>query len=861
MTDLTNPLIAALQPLTSRVRTDVTAKRTPDGKSCWTSDPLTVDHLARHLNGGPARGVCPIKEGESVTMVGLLDFDSHKGETPWPQMCLTVGMVAEAMALAYGLEPVVFRSTGGKGVHLYVMWDAPQDAHSVRCLLGDVLKGVGLRSGTGGVSSGAVEVFPKQSSVGMGRFGNQFILPLAGASELLEFDDLSGGYVGVGKVAPSWAMSADVPQVERAERVAQTLGGGMGADGDRSTWPEWRHVLADPRYRTEGREEWRNTLYAIHYESNDSDEGFSLAVDWAHADNTDGRWGTAAEVEDAVAKVWNGARTDQERMITGGFIVTTARRLFGWVSSTELGAVPEDEAAEVVGDLKEDNTDAGHVNVLVRLAAGRLRYVWALDKWFWYNTAAQRWVRDDSREHTRTESLRVAEVYEQKAEALKRSYAARWAEMSGAEQKEAAKQIQSAVNHASSCKNKRVLDPLCSEAQKDGRVLLGHDEIDANRWVLGVPNGVVDLRTGRLRNGAMSEFVTLSAAVPFDPNARAPRWEQFVDEIMGVPIPGSHGYVPRPEMVAHIQRTLGYMLTGETREQKMFIATGVGSNGKSVLFDTVRAVMGNYATSLDPKHLEVSKRNGDAESASPSIARLRGARLVLCNEPLRSSALDTSKIKKHTGDATLSARSLHENTLDFTVTHKLCMLTNAMPSLDHDDSAIHGRLSLFNFEMRWNRPDDGDYSPDRPDADKDLITKLTAEYPGILAWLVRGAVAYHAEGRLSPPPCVTEGTKAYYQEQDVFGQWLKTLLDCEFSQGALASTLFSNFIEWRRETGQRGGPDSSIAFGREMSKRGYQPKRVAAGMSYPLAMSPTASGGALLGAIADDGIADATPLH
>lgn len=185
MSDTNNPLIAGLQPLVERVRTDVTAVKR-DGRQAWTRDPLTVERLARHLNGGPARGVCPVREGESVTLVGLLDFDSHGGETDWAAMSAAVARVVDVLELAWGMEPVLFRSSGGRGVHLFLLWDDPQDCYSVREFLGDVLRSVGLRPGTKGVVHGEVEVFPRQDLVPVGGFGNQFVMPLAGASMPLE---------------------------------------------------------------------------------------------------------------------------------------------------------------------------------------------------------------------------------------------------------------------------------------------------------------------------------------------------------------------------------------------------------------------------------------------------------------------------------------------------------------------------------------------------------------------------------------------------------------------------------------------------------------------------------------------------
>lgn len=181
MSDPNNPLIAALLPLVRRVRVDVTAVKKSDG-SRWTSQPLTRERLAAHLNGGPPRGVCPIKAGESVTMAALLDFDSHKGEVSWEEMSAVVARVVDVLEIVHGMHPILFRSSGGKGVHLYLLWDGAQDAYSVRRFLKGVLESVGLKDGARGVKNGEVEVFPRQDEVGKKGYGNQFIMPLSGAS-------------------------------------------------------------------------------------------------------------------------------------------------------------------------------------------------------------------------------------------------------------------------------------------------------------------------------------------------------------------------------------------------------------------------------------------------------------------------------------------------------------------------------------------------------------------------------------------------------------------------------------------------------------------------------------------------------
>lgn len=227
-------LIAALQPLVRRVRTDVTATKGPKGMG-WTREPLTEARLVKHLNGGPARGVCPIKAGESVTMVGLLDLDSHKGESTWEEMAEAAQRVVDELEARF-LAPVCFRSSGGRGIHIYLLWDEPQDAYSVRRELTEAIEVLGFANGTAGVARGQIEVFPKQDSVPADGYGNQFILPLAGASEPLE---PLLGMQPMGKdaaLALTWPSSAPVPVREKPVRARPSVSVDDLGMLDRALW-------------------------------------------------------------------------------------------------------------------------------------------------------------------------------------------------------------------------------------------------------------------------------------------------------------------------------------------------------------------------------------------------------------------------------------------------------------------------------------------------------------------------------------------------------------------------------------------------------------------------------------------------
>jgi len=271
MADPKNPLIAALAPLTSRVRTDVTAKKLKTGSSVWTKEPLTDLMMAKHLNGGPARGCAFIKPGQSSTMVSTLDLDSHKGEVSWEVMCQVAQGIMEVLVFM-GAHPVAFSSSGGNGIHIIVVWGTPQDAYSVRQFMVGVLESVGLADGSGGVAKGQVEVFPKQDSVDADGYGNQCILPLAGKSvplePLLGLERMDKDYA----LGLEWHDSEPVPVVERPP-VAGSAGGVVTLEELTAALD----ALPNSGEHELDYEHWRDVIFGIHHATGGSEEGLELA--------------------------------------------------------------------------------------------------------------------------------------------------------------------------------------------------------------------------------------------------------------------------------------------------------------------------------------------------------------------------------------------------------------------------------------------------------------------------------------------------------------------------------------------------------------------------------------------------------
>ncbi|WP_218668715.1 VapE domain-containing protein [Burkholderia cenocepacia] len=327
-------LVAALAPIVSRVRTSTCCVKRPGKPPQHIGQPLTADRLAHHVNGGPAYGVYPMQPGSDVTLVGLLDLDSHKGETPWHEMQDTVVRILIA-ASAVGLQGIPFRSSGGAGIHIYFLWDAPQDAYSVRQALRHVLGACGLQDGTKGVAAGQVEAFPKQSSVPHDGYGNMFVLPLAGKSvplDSFELDDMPKSYV----IEMDWPTSAPVPRAER-EIV---LPPAVVAPAELSVLKSALDAIPNSDELELDYDGWRNVLFGVHHASFGSDEGLALVHEFSARSS---KYDPAKTDRD-----WGYAGKNQGTPITIGTIKAMAAA-YGWQdparepSEDDFDVVPADE--------------------------------------------------------------------------------------------------------------------------------------------------------------------------------------------------------------------------------------------------------------------------------------------------------------------------------------------------------------------------------------------------------------------------------------------------------------------------------------------------------------------------------------
>ena len=482
-----------------------------------------------------------------------------------------------------------------------------------------------------------------------------------------------------------------------------------------------------------------------------------------------------------------------------------------------------------------DHTDAGNVAVLHDLMKGNLRFVYERKTWIVWN--GSRWCVDVGNAFSYQCMLKVASFHKFRADKMLGN-----AGNAGdpTQAKDLRKAADASARWALQCRNKNRLDALNGLAQRDPRFLLEACKLDNDPWLLGVANGVIDLRTGELRKDSQREFVLKRCPVNFNPKANASRWIQFIDEITSVADGYENGKVKaksRAHLADYLHKALGYSLTGRVNEHVMFIAVGRGANGKNVLLDTFNAISSDYCQIISPDVLMASKFDSGAEQASPSTRKLAGTRCAISSESKEGQRLDIAVIKRHTGGGSMTARGLHENPMTFEITHKLWLMTNFAPRLDHVDDATKGRLHMIPFEMKWNRPGEVNPDPSLPNANKGLMDVLKAEEEGVLAWLVAGGVKYHTDG-LTPPSEVVAFTRDYMASQDMLTKWLKEQVEkCPLTQGLLAGELYQDYELFCKSECEAPELANAAGFGKRLIALGYEHAKTRLGKKYGLKLN------------------------
>lgn len=329
-------------------------------------------------------------------------------------------------------------------------------------------------------------------------------------------------------------------------------------------------------------------------------------------------------------------------------------------------------------------------------------------------------------------------------------------------------------------------------------VITRSTEFDAHPDLMNCMNGIVDLRTGELRESDPSMLMTHLAGGDYDPNATSPLWDKALEAV-------------HPDCVEWLQTRVGQSATGHTPDDDVLIvAEGSGENGKSAVMAVFLRALGSYGRLISHRVLIAQPGQHPTE-----LMDLRGLRFALLEETPEEGRLNTHQLKTTIGTPQITARKMRRDDVTFDTSHSLWVNTNFLPQVDTTDHGTWRRLKAMPWPFRFRKP--GLPMESVNDRTGDLALKSKLKYddgvPGAaLAWIVKGAMRWYAAGMTSPADTspVTAATSQWRQNSDIGYKFAAEGLVADPGYFISAEVMKAQFLDLLASEGKKPWSNQTI---------------------------------------------------
>ena len=327
---------------------------------------------------------------------------------------------------------------------------------------------------------------------------------------------------------------------------------------------------------------------------------------------------------------------------------------------------------------------------------------------------------------------------------------------------------------------------------------------DGNPWVLNTPNVVVDLRTGENYPPAWNQYNSMTTSLVYDENApNNGYWDAFLDKV----------FLGDEETISFVQKVMGAACVGKVYEERLFIAVGCGSNGKSTFFNAIRNVLGEYAMSINP---DILMANVSYEQQI-TMASIKGKRLIVGQETESGQVMSTAAVKRLVSTDNIVGRVLYRGYIDFAPTHTTVLSTNHLPSIKDGDDGTWRRITVLPFRAMFTKAE-------RITNYQEILLAEDGAY--ILKWLVDGARMFYENGCSfgKESDAVNFSTNSYkMSERDVVTQFCEEALTfvnpLQYPDAfVIPDEVYDKYCEWCMRFDVQ--PMSKMKFFRKISEMG-----------------------------------------
>lgn len=320
-----------------------------------------------------------------------------------------------------------------------------------------------------------------------------------------------------------------------------------------------------------------------------------------------------------------------------------------------------------------------------------------------------------------------------------------------------------------------------SAALKEARPMIQIEQrvLDADEFLLNLPSGTCDLRTGAVREHNAQDYITKQTAV--DPSRDGMDvWEDALQTF----------FQGDADLIRYVQEIVGLAAIGKVYIEALVIAYGEGRNGKSTFWNTIARVLGTYSGNMSADTLTVGcKRN-----VKPELAEAKGKRMIIAAELEEGMRLNTSNVKQLCSTDEIYAEKKYKAPFSYVPTHTLVLYTNHLPRVGAIDQGTWRRLIVIPFNAKIEgKADIKNYA--------DFLFKMAGG--AVLQWIIEGAKRVIASDyKIAQPRVVQDAIQKYKENNDWLSHFLEDCCEIDPSYEAKSGEVYNTYRSYCNQMGE-----------------------------------------------------------
>lgn len=321
-----------------------------------------------------------------------------------------------------------------------------------------------------------------------------------------------------------------------------------------------------------------------------------------------------------------------------------------------------------------------------------------------------------------------------------------------------------------------------------------YEKLDENKDLIAFNNGVYDFNKLEFRHGLPEDYISLSTNINYmeynENNDQILQVENFFSEIQ-----------PEGEMKDYVLNFFSECLQGHQQTEQFNIWTGCGANGKSLAIQLFQEALGDYSTNISITLL--TNKRASSNAASPELAKCKGVRFVVFQEPENDDKIHVGHMKELTGGDKISARRLYKEPVDFYPQFKTLLTCNKLPYIPSNDGGTWRRLKVVPFEIEFVDNPKEEHQRKRDNSLKQHIGNWKEPLLSILIHRFK-KIHYKKINKLplDEPVKVKQFTLEYQKNSDIYLEFIKdTIIKTDDSEDKIYDTeLYKLFKTWFKES-------------------------------------------------------------